>query len=149
MIKISRKMEYSLMALQYIRKSGENKWVSTREICSTLGVPFDTMSKVMQAMHLQGIIESGRGVKGGYQLSKNLATISYATLNEIIENEEAAENSSCFKQCDLTGQCIIKDPILKLNNKLLNFFQNITIGELLSWEAPANQLVQEGVYHDH
>ncbi|MFN8370188.1 MAG: Rrf2 family transcriptional regulator [Bacteriovoracaceae bacterium] len=147
MIKISRKMEYSLMALQYIRKNGESKWVSTREICSTLGVPFDTMSKVMQLMHLHGIIESGRGVKGGYQLSKNLSTISYATLNEIIEQEENQESSGCFKQCDLSEQCIIKDPILKLNSKLLSFFQNITIGELLTWEA-SEYLGQEGTYHD-
>lgn len=138
MIKINRKLEYSLMVLKSMQdKAALGETLTTaREICEKYHTPFDTTSKVMQQMKDAGILESQKGVKGGYTLLADLSTFSYLDLVEMIEGRTFMMD--CHDgPCDLFQSCNITQPIRRLNDYLMSIFSSLTLTELL---APDNLL---------
>jgi Rrf2 family protein len=131
MFKMNRKVEYALMALQYIRNKNHQELTTAREICDKYNTPFDTTAKVMQQMHHAGILNSIKGIKGGYQLSLDLKTISLLKLSELIE-EKNLSMDCIHGDCDLLNSCNIASPIKKLNHYVNSFFETLSVEDLLS-----------------
>lgn len=130
MIKINKKVEYALMVLKHIVEKNSDEPTSAREICEKFNIPFDTTAKVMQVMNNAGILESTKGVKGGYFLKKELDHINYLEFSELIEGKEFAMD--CVKlKCSLIESCNITLPINRLNQYLTLFFEGITLKDLL------------------
>ncbi len=132
MLKISKKVEYALIALKFISCKKENELTSAREICEKFDTPFDTTAKVMQLMNNHGVLNSIQGVKGGYALSKDLSKISYIQLTKIIEGKSSLLGCEGKANCSRKKSCNIMGPIQELNNKLTKYLDKISLEELLS-----------------
>ena len=143
MIKISRKVEYSLMILKHMSDNieGTNKFTA-RDICDKYSIPFDTASKVLQVLAKNDIVDSNKGINGGYSLKKDLKDINYLYLSEIIEAKKYAQD--CQEQkCMLLKDCNISGPVTTLNKYLLAFFKSLTLDELFNENMiPANKIKQ-------
>ena len=88
--RLSRNLEYALMALDYM-SFREGDWVSVREMAESLGCPFDPFSKVMQDLLRAGWVLSQRGIGGGYHLSGDLEGCNlYDLMNVIFSPVEIA-----------------------------------------------------------
>lgn len=138
MLKINKKVEYALMALKFmadkaLHSSDGAALTSAREICDHFNTPFDTTAKVMQLMNNQHILKSTKGIKGGYSLNKNLNEITYMELVRLIEGKEHIGRvcESKHGTCELFGKCNIATPVEKLNRKLSQFLETLTLAELL------------------
>ena len=73
MLKISKKADYALMALQHIAsvQFGDvtpGRVVNTKEIAEEYNIPLELLAKVLQTLSKNGLIESHNGPKGGYLL---------------------------------------------------------------------------------
>ncbi len=133
MIKINRRVEYALMVLKLLKDKGLNELTTAREVCARFNTPFDTTAKVMQIMNTAGILQSQKGVKGGYTLSKDLDSLSYLELAQLIEGKSF--HMDCASgPCELLHSCNISGPIKRLNHYLLSIFQTLSISELLAEE---------------
>jgi Rrf2 family protein len=131
MIKINKKVEYALMVLKLMQDKSNDELTTAREVCDRFEVPFDTTSKVMQQMNNAGILNSIKGVKGGYNLARPLADVSYMELVELIEGK--AFMMDCHEgPCELIHKCNISHPIKRLNDYLINIFTSLTLEELLA-----------------
>lgn len=131
MIKINRKVEYALMVLKHMKDKGLTELTTAREVCDSFNLPFDTTAKVMQQMNGAGILHSLKGVKGGYTLARDLSTISYMELAELIEGKSFMMD--CHEDsCDLSHKCNISQPIKRLNDYLITIFNSLTLNELLA-----------------
>src|SRR5438477_12812512 len=74
-LKISRLTDYGLLATIYLaRKHGET--VSAREIAEFYHLPAPTITKVLKTLHQGGMIESHRGVSGGYSFEGDPETLT-------------------------------------------------------------------------
>ena len=130
MIKISKKMEYALMALDLMGRKKTEDLTSVREICKTCHAPFDPVSKALQAMSNAGLVDSVQGVKGGYLLKKSLSKISFRELSEVIDGP--ASHISCLNgKCGMSRLCHIMTPMKRLNEKMNDFFSKISLEDLL------------------
>ncbi len=132
MLKINKKVEYGLMVLRYLGEKDRNGLVSAREICDDLKIPFDTTAKVMQALNHHNILNSVKGIKGGYSLRKDLDQISYMEMVQMIEGE--IPESFCMTHkglCGLHDSCNIVGPVERLNLKLNEFLSNLTVQDIL------------------
>lgn len=131
MIKINRKVEYALMVLKLMKDKDIQELTTAREVCDRFESPFDTTAKVMQQMNGAGILHSIKGVKGGYTLARDLNTISYMDLAELIEGKSFMMD--CHEgPCDLYHKCNISQPIKRLNDYIINIFNSLTLNELLA-----------------
>ncbi len=132
MIKVTRKVEYSLMAIKLMASRPKEELTSAREVCDKFSIPFDTISKVMQSLKNSGVITAVQGAQGGHFISKDLNRLSYLELNEIVEEKKMIEGCNTKnKKCSRSGQCNISNSMNNLHKKLLGLFKNISVHELL------------------
>lgn len=131
MVKINRKVEYSLMILKHMSDHGKGvDKFSVRDLSDTYKIPFDTASKVLQTLNKKSIVESVKGIKGGYYLNSDLKNISYLELAELVEGKKHPKNCN-EQQCILLENCNISTPITNLNSYILNLFENISVHDIL------------------
>ena len=135
MLKINKKVEYGLIAIKYIaQQENSQNLVSTRDICNRFQIPFDTTAKVMQIMNNDGILNSQKGIKGGYTLAKPLSEISFLYFAVLIEGDGHLLN--CHKNgipCTKIDSCNIASPIESLNVQINNFLDTLTLDNLFNY----------------
>ncbi len=154
MTKLNRKIEYSLMALQYIQQRQLSSKVTAKEVADSVHAPFDVIARVMQIMAQKGLLISEQGASGGYRLNQDLKNVSLFQLFEMIEGPTALVK--CISEeggCDNETSCNVASPLKSLNNKLNTFFKNIPLGELLASDdsaadhVTANRELQKDLNH--
>ena len=144
MVRITREMEYALIALQYLQSEYPGKLTSVRRICDAHDLPFDATSHVLQRLKQAGVVRSQQGVNGGYQIVKDLALVSYYDLLEVIGDQ--IKIASCLAEnctCHLVKSCNIISPIISLNDRLAEFYRGIMIKELLDVRSSEEDLIRD------
>jgi Rrf2 family protein len=68
MLKLSRKVEYGLMALKKLNSLSDGQTLTVKEIATADKIPEQLLSKLMQLLAKDEIVESIRGTQGGYKL---------------------------------------------------------------------------------
>jgi Rrf2 family protein len=132
MFRLSKKVEYAILAMQYMA-SHKNEILSAKEIAQALDISFEFLSKAMQTLMKEGFVKSLQGIKGGYNLAK---TPNEITIMEILhafkENIGIVECLSYgVEDCSRTANCNIKNPMLKLQHRVNYIFQKTTIADLM------------------
>jgi Rrf2 family protein len=128
-----KQVEYALMALVDMQSANPGQLFAVRELCEVYQVPFDMMSKTMQRLSRAGILRSVQGAQGGYQLIKDLNTVSLLMLMEAVLGEVVAVN--CLKEggsCPRTGICNVSGPMRMLDTRLREFYRTITVMSLIA-----------------
>ena len=133
MIRISKKVEYALMALKFISHS-EHKLVTAREISDTNNIPYELLSKILQKLKNENILASNQGTNGGYFLAKRPNEIPLFTLMSAIDGDISiaecmSENSE--KDCCLEETCLIKSPVSQLQKEVEELFKRKTISDFV------------------
>lgn len=131
MIRVSKKIEYALIALKHMYDKAQNELTTAREIGEIYHAPFDTTSKVLQSLNNAGIVTGQKGLKGGYSLSYDLSKLSYFQLSEIIEGKSF--NADCIVGvCDMHSTCNISGPMKNLHEASQNFFNSLMLASLFT-----------------
>ncbi|MBK8551933.1 MAG: Rrf2 family transcriptional regulator [Ignavibacteria bacterium] len=133
MIRISKKVEYALMALKFISNS-DHKLVTAREISDTKSIPYDLLSKILQTLKNENILASNQGMNGGYFMNKRPDEIQLFNLMSVIDGDiSIAEclNEKADKDCCLTDICSIKLPVSKLQKEVEELFKSKTISDFV------------------
>jgi len=133
MFKVNRKIEYALIALKHMHKKYPGELTTAKEIYEQYKTPFDATSRVLQVMAHHGILKSEQGAHGGYQILKDLTKVTFLDLIEMIEGNINMVN--CLfaddPNCELVPTCNIISPITWLNERLKEFYNNLSIHDLL------------------
>ncbi len=134
MIKISKSIEYSILALQYISDNELFTTVNSRKISNELKIPYDLLSKLLQKLTKQGIIKSQQGKYGGYKMlipSHKLTVLNIINaLDENVQLTNCTFDSATKDDCGRIENCNIRSPFWNLQNKINNIFESVTLKEL-------------------
>lgn len=133
MTKFSRKVEYALMALKYMFEKEQGSLISAKDVSEVLGTPVEVTAKILQTLTADKVLQSEKGLQGGYKLQQDLRELSLYRLVEIIEGQNALVK--CIHSdsaCDIQKSCNIVSPLTVLNSKVQKFFENISVAELLT-----------------
>lgn len=133
MFKINKKLEYGLMALKHMANKSSNELTTAKEICQLYRSPFDVTAKVLQQLAGEKWLYVEHGVKGGYRLQKNLHETSFLHLVEVLVGPVHVVNCMLDEDsdCSLTDSCNVIEPLKKLNTRLKDFYQTITVADLV------------------
>lgn len=134
MFKVSRQVEYALIALKHMSESGADQVTAVRELCEIRHLPFDVTSRALQRLAKHGILKSVRGAGGGYRVVGDLGLVSLLDLVAIVDGDlqmVPCVSASPRCKCDNQDDCNIQPSMMSLNDRLGGFFKTISVLELL------------------
>ena len=129
MFKITKKVEYALMAVRHLHTEG-NKLSSSTEIANSYNIPKPLLAKILQRLARKNIIKAIKGPSGGYVISKDPIKVKMTEFFEIMEGPIGIADCHYDSSCAQIECCSIKDPINKLNNSVKSLFDNMTLAEI-------------------
>jgi len=130
MLKLTKKIEYGLIALQHMQSKPQNEITSAKEVAENFDLPASLLAKVLQQLAKHNIIEPIQGPGGGYRISKPLEQIKLNDFIEIIEGPVGLVDCLRDPDCSQMGTCNIRVPIERINNTIKNLFSNMTLADL-------------------
>jgi Rrf2 family protein len=137
MLKLSKKVDYGLIALMHLARSDDSAW-SAREIAESYDIPGGLMAKVLQQMGRKGLVASHQGTKGGYTLGRRADRIKAVEVVEAIDGPVSL--AQCFSSegsCVQFEKCHLKSPLQRLNDIVIRILGQVTIAQLVEEEFQA------------
>jgi len=130
MLKLTRKVEYALLALRHMQQKPEGIVTNTKEISIKYDIPLQILAKTLQQLARENIIGAVQGPTGGYKITSDLNEINMIQFFEKLEGPMGMMNCFHDTDCSQLGACIIKSPMEQINGKLRNFFSKMTLNEV-------------------
>lgn len=131
MIKLSKKVEYALIAIYHLAENSEMQPVSAREIMEIYNLPQELLGKILQKLVKANLIESLQGPKGGYVLKKSLREITLKDIIDIIDGSirltQCSTRLTPFCSCKQLKTCNIKNAIYHLQKEIISYFDSINL----------------------
>ena len=131
MLRLSKKTDYGLLALNYLAAEAPAGVASARVIAEKYEIPVELLAKVLQQMARSGLVAALKGAHGGYKLGRAASTITLAHIVESIDGPLAI--TACGRNddpCDQYGSCTVRDPLSKVKDKILTVLQSTTLAEM-------------------
>lgn len=145
---LTRKTDYALVALSALAGSyhTNQKPMSARQIAEEYDLPPQLLMNALKELHRAGVLESRRGVGGGYLLNDAPESISLKKVIEALEgpisvtlcSDESSETTGDEEDCNvcrLVPTCPITDPIQRFNSHLNLFLDELSIADLFQNQA--------------
>jgi Rrf2 family protein len=130
MLKLTRKIEYALIALRHMQGKERGAVTSTKEIAAAYDIPIQLLAKTLQQMAREGIIDPVQGPRGGYRLNERLEQLNLTEFIEMLEGPLGLMDCYFDSNCDQLEVCNIRMPIVKINDTLRTMFDNLSLAEL-------------------
>ena len=129
MLKITRKVEYALIALRHMQSKDGDYLTSAKEIADFYGVPKQLLAKTLQQMSKNDIIEAVQGASGGYRIKANLSRISLKDFFEKLEGPIGVMDCYFDTDCQI-NDCNIQTPIQRINNNIRQMLSSMSLKEI-------------------
>ena len=129
MLKITKKVEYALIAVRHLKENPKDL-VPVSEISNLYGIPRELLAKTMQQLANKNIVKSVKGPQGGYKANSQLSETTLNNFFEILEGPTAIMDCYFDDACNHSTNCNIKTPTNKINDSIRNLFDNLTLADI-------------------
>ena len=138
-MKISAQEEYGLRCLlQLARAETIGESLTLGQVARREGISTANAGKLMWIRSKAGLVQSTRGIKGGYSLSRPASEIHLNQVIRVLEGEPAESHCKSYAgvldACVHTGDCGIRPVIIELHQIVDNALADITLSQLLGTE---------------
>jgi Rrf2 family transcriptional regulator, cysteine metabolism repressor len=134
MVRLSKRVEYGLIAIRHIAASATGEVVTAKEIAEQYGIPYDLLAKVLQRLTKAGLVASHQGVRGGYTLARRPEEIPVSMIIHAIDGT-APVIAQCLadgpESCLVFTTCTIKSPLTKVQANIERAFSSMTLSEIV------------------
>ena len=131
MLKLTRKLEYALIALRHMQDKRDT-FISAKEMADMYLIPQELLAKTLQQMAKLNYIKAAQGPKGGYQIRKDLLEINLTQFIEAIEGPIGIVDCTINFDCVQLDNCNIRRPLKQINDKIRSIFNGIQVGNITS-----------------
>lgn len=99
-MRLTRAGEYAIRCVLYLSAEGSGEIVNRKQIAVAMGIPTEFLSKIVQQLAREGIVEIHQGSKGGLKLRKppgeiTMLDVIEAVIGEIYLNDCVMKPDSC------------------------------------------------------
>lgn len=137
-MRITTWAEYGLICALHLARRGETGPVTGREMAVRERLPADYVEQILLRMRRAGIVNSTRGAKGGYRLSRSPDEI---TVRDVIQASELATfDLHCIShpieegRCSQSESCSIRPVWLMLQQRIDEVLESVKLSDLLADE---------------
>jgi FeS assembly SUF system regulator len=135
MLRISKLTDYATVILAALAKDAQSQRTAT-DIARICQLAAPTASKLLKSLHRAGLVESTRGLHGGYRLARPASQITAASILDALEGPLAlTECSTGHSQCDIQANCSVGDSWQRINHAIRQSLEEVTLAELAGLES--------------
>src|SRR5438034_2819553 len=134
-MKLSLRGEYALRALLVLGLQYEQPVVLIQTISEKQNIPKRFLEQILNDLKSAGMVQSRRGVAGGYRLAKRPEQISLASVVRHVEG--ALAPVSCVSErfyekcsCPDESRCAIRSVMKEVRDAVVNIVENLTVADL-------------------
>ena len=139
MLRVSKLTDYATVLMAALADLPETL-ASASELAERARIELPTVSKLLKLLAGAGLIESRRGVNGGYRLARAAANISVLDIVSAIEGPVGMTECSVHAgQCHHETRCRIQHNWRRINAAIGDALRGVTLDELRA-PAPARPL---------
>jgi len=147
-MKISAQEEYGLRCLlQLARAETLGDSLNLAQLAQLEGISSANAGKLMWILSKAGLVQSTRGIKGGYSLARPASQIRLNQVIRVLEGEPAESHCKSYAGvldvCVHTGDCGIRPVIVELHQIVDNALADITLSQLLGTEANVDAVLHK------
>ncbi len=128
---ISKTSLQIVKALLELADLPEGEALGVVRIAQKIRVPHNYLGKVLQRLVHEGVVESRKGLKGGFRLAKTPETIRLYDIVSALEDLKRWEG--CFmgkSSCSETAACCVHRRWASVRTAYIDFLKNTTIANL-------------------
>ncbi len=129
----SKACEYGLRATTYISmRSLEGRRVSLKEIAENIDSPIAFTAKVLQVLSKKNIIESVKGIHGGFEITRTqMDKLKLSDVVNAIDGNTIYEGCGLgLKKCSADKPCPVHDRFVDIRNGLREMLENTSLYEM-------------------
>jgi len=130
MIRLSTKGRYATRIMIYLAAHNREQPAPTQEIAEGEQITSDYVVQILMQLKTAGLVESRRGVKGGFVLARSPHDITVADVLEATEGTIQLVGCDEEEPCSRSSQCVARKVWDAANDALREVFLSRTIGQL-------------------
>jgi Rrf2 family protein len=146
MLRISKKADYAVFLLGAIAREGAypggpagDAVVSAHEIALKAHLNKSVVANLLKRFAKDGMLESVRGLKGGYRLKKAPDAITLGAILSVVDGPlnlvdclrpDGSLDTGLDHHCNLIAFCPTKNPMRIVHERIGNLFEQITLAEM-------------------
>jgi len=134
---ISKTGLHAIRALVQLALLPEQRFVGAGELATQIDAPQNYLGKLLQSMARSGLVESRKGLGGGFRLARGADSITLLDVLDPIEHLSRWEG--CFlgnPVCSDTSACAVHDRWGKLRSDYLGLLSETSIADLVQRVPP-------------
>ncbi len=128
---LSQTAEYALRAVLFIAER-ENGPIRVGDVAEGLGIPQNYLSKILHTLARSGVLNSTRGVHGGFQLAVPADELSLFTV--VTPFDQLDQRRQCLlgrSQCSDRTACAAHHRWKEVADAVSDFFNTTTVADLI------------------
>ena len=136
MLRVSKLSDYATVVLGHLAAApGRVRPAADLAEASRLELP--TVSKVLKLLGSAGLVESYRGVSGGYRLARSPEQISVAQIVEAIDGPIGMTECAVHAgQCSHEVHCGVRGPWQRISQVVVRSLREVSLAEMIAPAAP-------------
>ncbi len=138
----SQTTEYAMRAVVALA-SGDGRPMTTKQIAKMMRVPPSYLAKVLQALVRGGLVNSTRGLRGGFVLAKPPAEISLLAIMNVVSPIKRIEHCPLDHEGHSSDLCPLHRRLDHAMGLVEEAFGSTTLQEVISEENPCPTLQEE------
>ncbi len=131
-MKLSTRGRYATRLLLCIASEQHAGPVRKQRIADSEGVSADYVEQILVALKNAGLVNSHRGVKGGFTLARMPVDMTIAEILRAVEGP--VRLTPCLGQsthCEREDSCVTREVWLTASQLLTDYFEGVTLQDLL------------------
>ncbi|HJP07905.1 MAG: Rrf2 family transcriptional regulator [Proteobacteria bacterium] len=130
-MRLTTKGRYAVTAMLDLALQEGRRPVTLQDIALNQEISLSYLEQLFARLRRAGLVRGTRGPGGGYRLAKDVDMISIAAI--ILAVDEKADMTRCGgdANCQDGAKCLTHDLWTELSDKLFEFLNGISLGELV------------------
>lgn len=130
-MKVSKKAYYGLRAAVSLAR--EQKEISAHDLAQAEHIPEDFLEKILQKLRRGGIVESKKGVEGGYALARPAGSVSAWDILSTLDGPMKTFTPPLRNTlpCSIVSHCQTNEVWRTLEKEMEKTLSKVTLGKLV------------------
>ncbi len=146
-MRLTSRAEYGVRSMLFLALHYDRETVPLKEIAHHEKISYQYLEQIFPRLRRSGLVESTRGVQGGYRLLRTPGEITVGDIIRAVEGPIAP--AKCLQEHDAAccrGQenCVTRSLWEKLRDNVVGFLDSISLLDMVKWSHRGKPQPKEG-----